>query len=87
MMGVLVVGFSDNLIKPYLIGSAATLHPLAVLLVLLGGAFMFGVKGFILGPFVLTLTLAFLHIYSLEYKSVLKAKQKRPHIKLEKPKK
>ena len=84
--GALIVGFSDNLIKPYLIGSAATLHPLAVLLVLLGGAFLLGLKGFILGPFVLTLTLAFLHIYSLEYKDVLKAKQRRPHIKLKKQK-
>lgn len=83
--GAAVVGLSDNLVKPYLIGSAATLHPLAVLLVLLGGAFMFGLKGLIFGPFVLTLTLAFLHIYSLEYKNVLKAKKRRPHIKLKKP--
>ncbi len=74
--GVLVVGMADNIIKPYLIGSSTALHPLAVLLVLLGGAFAFGIKGLLFGPFVLTLTLAFLHIYSLEYKSVLKKKVK-----------
>ncbi len=74
--GGAVVGIADNLIKPYIIGSSNALHPLAVLLVLLGGAFGFGLKGLIFGPFVLTLTLSFLHIYQLEYKSVL-AKPKR----------
>ena len=67
----LIVGTSDNFIKPFLIGSKAMLHPLAILLVLLGGVFAFGLKGLLFGPFVLTLTLAFLHIYKLEYKSVL----------------
>jgi predicted PurR-regulated permease PerM len=73
--GALIVGMSDNIVKPYLIGSSTALHPLAVLLTLLGGAFVFGLKGILFGPFVLTLTLAFLHIYSLEYKTVLKEKQ------------
>lgn len=65
--GAIVVGMADNLVKPFLIGSSAALHPLAILVVLLGGAFSFGVKGLIFGPFILTLALAFLHIYSLEY--------------------
>ena len=69
--GVGIVGVADNIVKPYLIGSAAALHPLAVLLVLLGGTFAFGIKGLIFGPFILTLTLGFLHIYALEYKDVL----------------
>ncbi len=68
---MIIVGTADNLIKPFLIGSRTTLHPLAVLLTILGGAFAFGLKGLLFGPFVLTLTLAFLHIYKLEYKSVL----------------
>ncbi|MBU0577450.1 AI-2E family transporter [Patescibacteria group bacterium] len=68
---IVLVGMADNVIKPYLIGSTSALHPMAVLLVLLGGTFAYGLKGLILGPFILTLTLAFLHIYQLEYKSVL----------------
>ncbi|MBU0727049.1 AI-2E family transporter, partial [Patescibacteria group bacterium] len=68
---IIIVGLADNIIKPYVIGSTSALHPLAVLLVLLGGAFVFGVKGLLFGPFVLTLTLAFLHIYQLEYKGIL----------------
>jgi len=70
--GTFIVGFVDNLIKPYLIGSSATLHPFAVLLVLLGGVFVFGFRGLIFGPLILTLTLAFLHIYQLEYADILK---------------
>ncbi|MBN2095880.1 AI-2E family transporter [Candidatus Peregrinibacteria bacterium] len=73
--GVVVVSLADNIVKPYLIGSSTALHPLAVLLVLLGGVFTFGLKGLIFGPFILTLTLAFLHIYKLEYKSVLKKRK------------
>ena len=74
--GASVVGLADNIVKPYLIGSSTALHPLAVLLVILGGTLAFGLKGLLLGPFILTLTLAFLHIYSLEYKSVLKSRRK-----------
>ena len=73
--GALVVGLVDNIIKPYLIGSSATLHPFAVLLVLLGGVFTFGFKGLIFGPVILTLTLSFLHIYQLEYYEILKGKK------------
>ncbi|KKP37882.1 hypothetical protein A2483_04955 [Candidatus Peregrinibacteria bacterium RIFOXYC2_FULL_33_13] len=69
--GLVVVSLSDNLVKPYLIGSSAELHPLAVLLVILGGVFAFGFQGLIFGPLILTLTLAFLHIYELEYQEVL----------------
>jgi predicted PurR-regulated permease PerM len=74
--GGLIVGTADNLVKPYLIGARTSLHPLAVLLVLLGGALTFGIQGLIFGPFILTLTLAFLHIYRLEYSSVLTKKEK-----------
>jgi len=75
---ILIVGTSDNLIKPYLIGASSALHPLAILTVLLGGAFAFGIKGIIFGPFILTLALSFLHIYTLEYASVLEEKPSAP---------
>ncbi len=62
-----VVSLADNIIKPYIIGSTSALHPLAVLLVMLGGAFAFGFQGIVFGPLVLKLTLTFLHIYKLEF--------------------
>jgi predicted PurR-regulated permease PerM len=66
-----IVSTVDNMVKPFLIGSSATLHPFAVLIVLFGSTFAFGLKGLIFGPFILTLTLAFLHIYELEFKGAL----------------
>ncbi len=80
LWGIFVVSMSDNIVKPYLIGSTTALHPLAVLVVLLGGAFAFGIKGLLFGPIILTLTLAFLHIYSLEYKKTLT-----PALEIKKP--
>jgi predicted PurR-regulated permease PerM len=68
---IVIVGTADNMVKPYLIGSSATLHPFAVLLVIFGSTFAFGLKGLIFGPFILTLTLAFLHIYKLEFSNAL----------------
>lgn len=70
----IIVGLSDNLVKPYLIGEANAIHPLLVLLVILGGVFAFGLEGVIFGPFLLSLTLTFLHIYQLEYREVLNGK-------------
>jgi predicted PurR-regulated permease PerM len=66
-----IVSTADNFIKPFLIGSKAALHPLAILIVLIGGAFAFGIKGLLFGPFVLTLALSFLHIYRMEYEEIL----------------
>ncbi|MBN2306809.1 AI-2E family transporter [Candidatus Peregrinibacteria bacterium] len=75
---IAIVGTADNIIKPYIIGSSAHLHPLATLLMLLGGTFVFGLKGLLFGPLVLTLGLAFLHIYQLEYKGVLQVEGMNP---------
>lgn len=68
---MMVVGTADNFIKPYLIGASSALNPLALLIMILGGTLVFGLKGLIFGPLVLTLTLSFLHIYQLEYRRIL----------------
>lgn len=79
-----IVGTADNFIKPYLIGASSALNPMALLVVILGGTFVFGLKGLIFGPFILTLTLSFLHIYQLEYRAVL-ANEEIPVLPLESP--
>ncbi len=57
----------DNVVKPFLIGARTMLHPFAILLVILGGVLAFGFKGLVFGPLLLTLLLAFLHIYKIEF--------------------
>lgn len=62
--GVLAVGLIDNLLGPKLIGRGAQLHPLLVLLSVLGGIAFFGPVGIFLGPLSLSLLFALLSIYA-----------------------
>ena len=62
--GILAVGMIDNFLGPRLIGSGIKLHPLLVLLSVLGGITLFGAIGVFLGPLSLSLLFAFLSIYS-----------------------
>lgn len=67
-----LVSTSDNFVRPYLIGSRINMHPLATFLVVLGGIFIFGLKGIVFGPLILSLTVTILHLYQMEYRNVLK---------------
>lgn len=61
--GVLAVGLIDNLLGPKLIGRGMQLHPLLILLSVLGGLGFFGPIGLLLGPIILSLLFALLDIY------------------------
>jgi len=62
--GMVVVGLIDNFLGPKLIGRGMKLHPLVVLLSVLGGFAFFGPIGFLLGPLVVSLLFALLDVYS-----------------------
>lgn len=66
------VSMVDNFARPYLIGTRTKIYALTTFLVVLGGIFMFGLKGIVFGPLILGLTVTIIHIYQLEYKAVLK---------------
>lgn len=61
---MLIVGFVDNLIGPYLMSRGNNLHPFIILISVLGGISLFGPIGFIIGPVVVTLFLVLLEIYN-----------------------
>lgn len=61
---VVVVGLIDNFLGPKLIGKGMQLHPLVILLSVLGGIGFFGPIGFLLGPLLMSLFFAVLKIYS-----------------------
>jgi predicted PurR-regulated permease PerM len=50
--------FLENIAKPMLLDKELNLHPLLLLMALLGGLAEFGVKGLILGPFCVTVFLS-----------------------------
>lgn len=62
--GVVIVGLVDNIVRPHLFGLGTEVHPLLVLLSVLGGISFFGPVGFILGPLTVSLLLAFFDTYT-----------------------
>ncbi len=62
--GVGAVGLVDNFLGPKLVGRGTQLHPLIILLFVLGGIGFFGPIGFLLGPLTISLLFALLDIYS-----------------------
>lgn len=68
--GLVVVGVSDYVIRPRLIGSESELPSLLTFAALFGGVEVFGLKGLIVGPLVMSLAFAVLRLYSLEAKHV-----------------
>jgi len=61
--GLAIVGSIDNILKPKLIGERAKVHPLVVILGILGGLIFLGPLGVIIGPLVLSLTLVVIEAY------------------------
>jgi predicted PurR-regulated permease PerM len=57
LAGALVISNVDNLLRPVLISGRAALHPLVVFFSILGGAFVFGAVGILVGPVLFVLAL------------------------------
>jgi predicted PurR-regulated permease PerM len=55
--------FMENFLRPRLLGRRAKIHPLLMLLAVLGGLSFFGPIGILLGPLVLSLLLTLFEIY------------------------
>ncbi|MDL0430681.1 AI-2E family transporter [Marinobacter sp. TBZ242] len=68
--GVIVIGLSDNLLRPILVGRDTKLPDYIVLLSTLGGIVMFGINGFVMGPLVAALFMAFWGIFVREFGEV-----------------
>ncbi len=61
--GAIAVGLIDNLLGPKLMQYGTKVHPLLILLSVIGGISVFGVIGFLVGPIVLGFLYALLDIY------------------------
>lgn len=65
--GILVIGLADNLLRPILVGRDTKLPDWMVLLSTLGGIAMAGINGFVVGPLIAVLFVAFWQIFSREF--------------------
>jgi predicted PurR-regulated permease PerM len=69
VISLTIIGTIDNLLQPKLVESVTRIHPLLILLSILGGFEFYGFTGFILGPLTLAVTMALLDIYKKEFKN------------------
>jgi predicted PurR-regulated permease PerM len=68
--GVVVVSTIDNVVGPKLIGTQTKLHPMLVLLSILGGVNIFGFLGVFFGPIIVAVFVALLEIYLNDLKDI-----------------
>lgn len=67
--GAGIIGLVDNLLRPILVGRDTKLPDYLVLLSTLGGFALFGMNGFVVGPLVAVLFIAFWQIFILDFNS------------------
>ncbi|NEP61062.1 MAG: AI-2E family transporter [Symploca sp. SIO2G7] len=65
--GLLVIGLADNILRPILVGRDTKLPDWLVLLSTLGGIAMVGISGFVVGPLIAALFIAFWQIFGSEF--------------------
>lgn len=63
---LVVVGVSDYILRPRLVGGDGTMPPLLTFVALFGGVQVFGLSGLILGPLVMSVSFAVLRIFAQE---------------------
>ena len=64
--GAIVVGFSDYILRPRLVGGHGEMPALLTFVSLFGGVEVFGLIGLILGPLLMSIAVALLRIYANE---------------------
>lgn len=69
VFGIGVIGLVDNVLRPILVGRDTKLPDFMVLLSTLGGFVLFGMNGFVIGPLLAVLFVAFWQIFILEFNS------------------
>ncbi|HMR55224.1 MAG TPA: AI-2E family transporter, partial [Candidatus Doudnabacteria bacterium] len=69
--GAVAVGLADNFVVPKLIGGSIKLHPVLVLLSVIGGLQFFGILGFLIGPIIMAIFVAMVEMYREDFKDYL----------------
>jgi predicted PurR-regulated permease PerM len=66
-VGTFVISTVDNLLRPVLVGRDVEMHPLLIFLSTIGGIILFGFSGFVIGPVVTALLIAFWEMHERFY--------------------
>lgn len=76
IVGAFGIGLIDNVLRPILVGRDTKLPDYLVLLSTLGGLVLFGINGFVVGPLIAALFIAFWGIFIREFQDPLPIKEK-----------
>lgn len=68
VIGLAFVAFTQNVLKPKLVGDRSGLHPLVILVSTIGGLAWFGLVGFVVGPVIAAMFLTVWDLFSLHFK-------------------
>lgn len=68
LFGFFVISLVDNILRPILVGRGTGVPDYLILVSTLGGIFMFGVNGFVLGPLIIALFISIWGMFIKEYK-------------------
>lgn len=63
LYGALIIGLADNVLRPILVGRDTKLPDYIVLFSTMGGISLFGINGFVIGPLIAAVFLAFWNIF------------------------
>jgi predicted PurR-regulated permease PerM len=66
LYGVFVIGLVDNILRPILVGKDTQMPDYVVLLSTLGGIAIFGLNGFVIGPVIAAMFIAFWDLFSVD---------------------
>lgn len=66
LVGSLVISQSENVIRPMLISGRTAIHPLLLFFSIMGGIYLFGLLGIVLGPLIAAIFLSFLNIFEMK---------------------
>lgn len=67
LYGVFVISLVDNILKPRIIGEKSNTHPIFILIGIIGGGYLFGIQGLIIGPILMAVFESVISFYGEIY--------------------
>lgn len=65
--GLIIVGLTDNIMRPLVVDRSAELHPAVILIGVIGGVYLFGAPGLFIGPIILGIFKSVLLVFKDNY--------------------
>lgn len=70
LYGAIVVGLTDNFVRPLVVDKSAEIHPASIIIGVLGGVYVFGAPGLFIGPIIIGVFKALVLVFKNNYKDL-----------------